>query len=34
MVPRLSALLTPPNDGTQNEIRLELRVALKKGQAP
>jgi hypothetical protein len=24
-------LLTPPNDGTQKENRLDLRVALKKG---
>ncbi|WP_217646756.1 hypothetical protein, partial [Roseivivax halotolerans] len=29
--PRLRPLLTPPNDGTQKENRLDLRVALKKG---
>ncbi|MFC0210787.1 hypothetical protein, partial [Chelativorans intermedius] len=29
--PRLHPLLTPPNDGTQKENRLDLRVALKKG---
>ena len=28
---RSRPLLTPPNDGTQNENRLDLRVALKKG---
>ncbi|MET4104565.1 hypothetical protein ABIE58_004024 [Roseovarius sp. MBR-78] len=31
MAPRLRPLLTPPNDGTQKENRLDLRVALKKG---
>jgi len=31
MAPRLRPLLTPPNDGTQMENRLDLRVALKKG---
>ena len=29
--PRLRPLLTPPNDGTQTEDKLDLRVALKKG---
>jgi len=29
--PRLRPLLTPPNDGTQKENRLDLRVALKTG---
>jgi len=31
MAPRLRPLLTPPNDGTQVENKLDLRVALKKG---
>lgn len=31
MAPRLRPLLTPPNDGTQMENRLDLRVALKTG---
>ena len=31
MAPHLPPLLTPPNDGTQKENRLDLRVALKKG---
>jgi hypothetical protein len=31
LAPRLRPLLTPPNDGTQKENRLDLRVALKKG---
>lgn len=31
MAPRLRPLLTPPNDGTQEENKLDLRVALKKG---
>ena len=31
MAPRLRPLLTLPNDGTQEENRLDLRVALKKG---
>ena len=31
MAPRLRPLLTPPNDGTQKENKLDLRVALKKG---
>lgn len=31
MAPRLRPLLTPPNDGTQKENRLDLRVALKTG---
>ena len=31
MAPRLRPLLTPPNDGTQRENKLDLRVALKKG---
>jgi len=31
MAPRLRPLLTPPNDGTQKEKRLDLRVALKTG---
>jgi transposase InsO family protein len=31
MAPRLRPLLTPPNDGTQKENRLDLRVALKMG---
>ena len=31
MAPRLRPLLTPPNDGTQNQNRLDLRVALKTG---
>jgi hypothetical protein len=31
MAPRLRPLLTPPNDGTQMENKLDLRVALKKG---
>ena len=31
MAPRLRPLLTPPNDGTQMESKLDLRVALKKG---
>ena len=29
--PRLRPLLTPPNDGTQTEDKLDVRVALKKG---
>ena len=29
MAPRLRPLLTPPNDGTQKENKLDLRVALK-----
>jgi len=32
MAPRLRPLLTPPDDGKQKEKRLDLRVALKKGQ--
>ena len=32
MAPRLRPLLTQPNDATQKENRLDLRVALKKGQ--
>jgi hypothetical protein len=31
MAPRLRPLLTPPNDGTQKDNKLNLRVALKKG---
>ena len=31
MAPRLRPLLTPPNDGTQKENRLDLRVALNTG---
>jgi hypothetical protein len=31
MAPRPRPLLTPPNDGTQMESKLDLRVALKKG---
>ena len=31
MAPRLRPLLTQPNDGTQKENRLDLRVALKTG---
>lgn len=31
MAPRLRPLLTPPNDGTQTESELDLRVALKTG---
>ena len=31
MAPRLRPLLTPPNDGTQKENKLDLRVALKTG---
>ena len=31
MAPRLRPLLTPPNDGTEKENKLDLRVALKKG---
>ena len=31
MAPRLRPLLTPPNDGTQKENKLDLRVAPKKG---
>ncbi|MEO3480791.1 hypothetical protein AAFO90_24495 [Phaeobacter sp. CAU 1743] len=31
MAPRPRPLLTPPNDGTQMENKLDLRVALKKG---
>ncbi|WP_139196289.1 HNH endonuclease [Salinihabitans flavidus] len=31
MAPRPRPLLAPPNDGTQKENRLDLRVALKKG---
>ncbi|MBW7055283.1 hypothetical protein KY389_01065, partial [Paracoccus bogoriensis] len=30
--PRLRPLLTPPNNGTQKENKLDLRVALKQGQ--
>ena len=33
MAPRLRPLLTPPNHGTQMESKLDLRMALKKGQA-
>ncbi|MEE4292263.1 MAG: hypothetical protein V2J13_11000, partial [Cycloclasticus sp.] len=29
--PRPRPLLTPPNDGTQRQSKLDLRVALKKG---